>query len=392
MADRSMQTPPKSRLLCLPVEIRLLIYPYCCTNQSPGSPRKFELQVLQLCQQIHNEAWPYFFAEYGRHKFWSLLEFITWVASAPSPYVFGFVKKVCLRFSEASWEKICNHGKYVARRIGEYPAPLLMSHIRLDASIIYAFMTSLDSVRHVRTLQIDFRNHGDGSSPSNKYHSQQQLCLDIVARKMRNVDSLDLACNILHLDVLQSFHNLRHLRFSGYARATSERFLHTINTFTNLERLELLHVTPQLYLISNDNGSQNFAVSAAVLAAMSSSLKSISVTYTDSDPGRTPPWFTVAWMKALLRHGKTLQYLKLHCYYQPMPVDVFWALLDVLTSLGTQSLKHIKLHLRVACVHPVPTATSSSLLLGAAKDTLVKVGELRQISDYTEYPQEWMLL
>ncbi len=58
---------------------------------------------------------------------------------------------------------------------------LLMSRIRLDASIIYAFMTSLDSVRHVRTLQIDFRNH-DGSSPNNKY-SHQQLCLDIVARK-----------------------------------------------------------------------------------------------------------------------------------------------------------------------------------------------------------------
>ena len=114
--------------------------------------------------------------------------------------------------------------------------PLLMSRIRLDAPIIYAFMTSLDSLRHVRTLQIDFRNHGDGSSPSNKYHSHQQLCLDIVARKMRDVDSLDLACNILHLDGLQSFHNLRHLRFSGYARATSERFLHIINTFTNLEK------------------------------------------------------------------------------------------------------------------------------------------------------------
>lgn len=273
-----------------------------------------------------------------------------------------------------------------------YPAPLLMSRIRLDAAIIYAFMTSLDSVRHVRTLQIDFRNHGDGSSPSNKYHLHQQLCLDIVARKMKNVDSLDLACNILNLDFLQGFHDLRYLRFSGYAQTAPDRFLHIINTFTSLERLELLHVTPKLYLISNDNTSRNFTISAAVLAAMSSPLKSISVTYTDSDTARTPPWFTVAWMKALLRHAKTLQYLKLHCYYQPMPVDVFWALLDVLSSLETQLLKHIELNLRVACVHTEPTTTVSSLRLGAAKDTLVKICELRQISDYKDHPQEWMLV
>lgn len=266
-----------------------------------------------------------------------------------------------------------------------------MSRIRLHATMIYAFVTSLDSIRHVRTLQLDFRNHGDGSSQSKKYHLHQQLCLDIVALKMRNVDSLDLACNILNLDLLQNFHNLRHLRFSGYARTTSESVLRIMNTFTNLEKLELLHVTPQLYLISNDDISRNFAVSAAVLAAMSSPLKSISVTYTDSDTGRTPPWFTVAWMKALLRHAKTLQYLKLHCYYQPMPADVFWALLDVLTSLETHILKRIELNLRVACVHPIPTTTSSSLRLGAAKDTLVKICDLRQISDYKEHPREWML-
>lgn len=271
--------------------------------------------------------------------------------------------------------------------------PLIDDHNRLNATIISAFVTSLDNVRHVRSLRLDFRNYGDVSSPTRRsqgksYHLQQQLCLDIVAQKMRNVDSLDLACDILDLDCLQSFRDLRYLCFSGYVRTAPERFLQIIDTFTNLERLELLHVTPQLYLASNDNICSNFAVSAAVLAAMNSQLKSISVTYTDSDTGRTPPWFSVAWMKALLRHAKALQYLKLHCYYQPMSVDVFWALLDVVASLETQSLKHIELNLRVNYLHPGSTTTSSSSRLSATKDIWIKIRDLNQVLDYRQCPRE----
>ena len=367
--------PTIPTFLELPFELRLQIYEIALDKRLGFQPKTY-LCISAVCRQIRAEVLPVVFqdARYLR----SLSHLSDWTLKG-SRNLLKHVQNISLHVfmeslsSMTRFRPTCqiaeNHAqpqtaewweaKY-AEQFKPPGAPLaqLFSFIeaamskmsnafgfptkgRLDNNPICSTWNALTSIGELKKIWIVLKDETGAEYP--KYDIEQQLVLNMVAAACPKMQEFTGFSNLLPLDYLQNFHDLRLLRFSGYSKSTAEETLGILRGFNKLDSI-IVYRYPEHYdkdyAIFTSKLPLHLSFTPDVLSKVRP-LKRFEISHMTS---RVPSQhITVPILRALRDHKESLRTLSLH---SDLPVDGEY-LQELLNFINSSDLSNLSLQFTI---------------------------------------------
>ncbi|PVH88668.1 hypothetical protein DL98DRAFT_524316 [Cadophora sp. DSE1049] len=242
---------PVPGFLRIPLEIRLQIYTIAL-DQRLGYHQQYYFAISAVSKQIRREVLKIILA--NSKFFQSLGRLAKWTARAP-PHLLPMISNVSIHiFRESllpiadaprkclSDAKSCDattaewwEAEY-ARRAPKFeddpPSPSWVASFLdclkiaerkppkvQDPNPISSAWKSFTAISEVRKIWLVIKD-GSYPSPPRRFDIEQQLLLDMVAAIFKNLQELTVFSNLLSLEYIRKFHDLRTLRFTGYSTST----------------------------------------------------------------------------------------------------------------------------------------------------------------------------
>jgi hypothetical protein len=184
------------------------------------------------------------------------------------------------------------------------------SKTKAKKSPIAAAWESLIAIGELKKIWILLNDHT--GTPQPKYDIEQQLVLDMVAAAFPKMQEFTGFSNLLPLDYLRNFHDLRLLRFSGYSKSSPKETLDILRSFKYLDSI-IIYRYPEYYdkdhAIITSNLPQYLSLTPEVLSKVKA-LKRFEISHMTSRV--TSEHVTVPMVKALRAHKDSLRKLSIH--------------------------------------------------------------------------------
>ncbi|KUJ15263.1 uncharacterized protein LY89DRAFT_686044 [Mollisia scopiformis] len=276
----SSQPPP---FLRLPYELRLEIYGLALDQRLGYFPRHY-LSISSVNRQIRQEVLPIILSN---SRYFSSLEKISDWTSRGDPFLLSQIQNVTVHIFEDSLLQIADalassindaiSGPRIAPRFWKTMSAPQFGRSNTKAGSRHSLRTKIlcalclskpelvpisskdaitstwdafKAISEVKKLWILFK---DSTHPSSRraFPIEQELILDIIATACERVQDLTVFSDLVSLDYLGHFKDLRRLRFSGYSKSDPEE---TLKILQSLEKLDtvILYRYPESYDIDNN--------------------------------------------------------------------------------------------------------------------------------------------
>ncbi|KAF2098156.1 hypothetical protein NA57DRAFT_57321 [Rhizodiscina lignyota] len=342
----------QSRLLQLPVELRLQIYE-TVFDKGQGYQSKTYLHLLRVCRQIRNEALPIAFQDLP--SFRNVQQFCTWTQGCPnSELLIPFLKTAQIeapdttlqdlahKLTDVKWESNgdpdCERvwKEYLGFRTGfRLLAPLRplpqrekliqgtltrlkrlkssrnkMRHPQTDP--FSALLNAFQTVAHLKYLQLGVGPRPFDYVPFGHVQAEQELLARIVSICCTDLEGFAIDNALLHLDFLPRLQQLQHFEFSGFSKTSSNELLSILQSLPRLSSIRIFfaaNTTPMWY---GQPHSMSFC--PEVLAGLKP-LRKFSICTISSERSKHT-FLTAPMLRALRLHTESLEELNLESNFE----------------------------------------------------------------------------
>jgi len=257
---------PVPEFLRIALEIRLQIYTIAL-DQRLGYHQPTYLAISAVSKQLRREVLGIVLAN---SKFFQSLEYLAkWTARAP-PHLLPLVSNVSIHIFKESLLPIADaprrsvsdsklydastaewwEAEY-ARRAPKFmekpPSPSwaanFLDRLKIfekkpgnvgDQSPISSAWNSFTAIREIRKIWLVIKD-GSNPSPVRRNDIEQQLLLDMMASKFTHLQELTVFSNLVSLEYIRKFRDLRTLRFTGYSWSTPTETADILCSLKNLD-------------------------------------------------------------------------------------------------------------------------------------------------------------
>ncbi|KAK0109833.1 hypothetical protein ONS95_002504 [Cadophora gregata] len=229
-----------------------------------------------------------------------------------------------------------------------------------DPRPVYTAWKAFTSISEVRKIWILLKD-GSYPNPTRRLDLEQQLLLDMMAATFTRLQELSVFSNLISLEYISKFHDLRTLRFTGYSTSTPAETADILCSLTKLETIIIYRYpdhSDKNHSIITSELPRYLSLTAEVIAKLHP-LKRVEVHHMASTiPSQH---VTIPVMKALQAHINCLRSL----YLGPdAPLDC-----DVIRSIiqFTASSRLHDLQLRLVFARPITHLDLSTVLPSTIK-------------------------
>ncbi|KAL2068941.1 hypothetical protein VTL71DRAFT_15279 [Oculimacula yallundae] len=368
---------PIPGFLRLPLELRLQIYTIALDQRLGFHPTTY-LAISEVSKQIRQEVMGVYFK--NSKGFNSLEQLAKWTARGPT-HLLPQVSNISLHifeksllpiadgprkeFSDASsrtmvpmtaefWES--EYARRTALLIEDEKSepssrqsPLdtlelseQKSEDKVHESAISSAWKSFKALSEVHKIWLVLKGSRGirAGGPVRKFEIQQQLLLDMMAKAFPHLRDLTFFSNLVSLDFIRNFHDLRSLRFSGYSTSTVEETSNILRSLKYLDTI-IIYRYPEHYdkenSIITSELPKYLSLTPEVIAALNP-LKEFQIQHMTS--AVQSAHITMPMIEALQNHTRFLRSLSLHSDAN-LDINVVKSVFQLTASA---QLKHIHLN------------------------------------------------
>lgn len=209
--------------------------------------------------------------------------------------------------------------------------------MKIDKSPIASTWNALTAMGELKKLWILLNDQTGAPCP--KCDIEQQLVLDMIAAAYPKMHEFTVFSNLLPLEYLRNFHDLRLLRFSGYSKSTPEETLDILRSFMYLDSI-IIYRYPEYYdrdhAIVTSKLPQYLSFTAGVLSKVQP-LKRFEISH--MTPRTSSEHVTIPVLKALRAHKESLRTLSIR---SDLPVHREY-LAELLSFIASSDLSNLSL-------------------------------------------------
>ncbi|KAH7336429.1 hypothetical protein BKA65DRAFT_33905 [Rhexocercosporidium sp. MPI-PUGE-AT-0058] len=364
--------------LRIALEVRLQIYTIALDQRLGYHPETY-LAISIVSKQIRGEVLGIFFQ--NSSKFFQNLEhFAKWTARG-APHLLPLVSNVSLHIFKDSLLPIketprkclpdlSSDSKAVSLTMPEFweaeyarRAPPVVGDAQPSLSWMESFLNCLSiskekieindpraiatawksfaAISEVRNIWLLFQDTSD-TGPPRRFDIEQQFLLDMMAAAFKNLQDLSVFSNLLSLEYMRNFHNLRSLRFTGYSTSTPGELSEILRSLKHLDTV-IIYRYPDHYDKDQSIITSELPKYLSLTSEVIESLNPLRTFQVQHMTSLVPSWhLTVPMIKALRAHINSLSSLNISSD-APLDFDVFDSIIQFTAS---SRLRNVNLRLK----------------------------------------------